>query len=86
MVTLGVVHGNLDGAPGLWNRYVWGQFIGNKWKEGPAERGWRLVDKFHRKEDWPKESVQGEPDFSGNPPYGQYDVVPIEAPLSVLKS
>jgi hypothetical protein len=85
-VTLGVVHGNLDGAPGLWNRYVWGQFIGNKWKEGPAERGWGLVDKFHRKEDWPKESVQGERDFSGNPPYGQYDVVPVEAPLSVLKS
>lgn len=85
-VTLGVVHGNLDGAPGLWNRYAWGQFIGNKWKEGPAERGWRLVDKFHRKEDWPRESVQGERDFSGNPPYGQYDVVPVEAPLSVLKS
>jgi len=85
-VVLGVVHGNLDGAPGLWNRYVWGQFKGKKWLEGPAERGWRLVDKFHRREDWNKESVQGDLDFSGNPPYGQYDVVPIEAPLSVLRS
>lgn len=85
-VTLGVVYGNLDGAPGLWNRYVWGQFKGKKWLEGPAERGWKLVNKLHRKEDWPKETVQGDMDFSGNPPYGQYDVVPIEAPLSVLES
>jgi hypothetical protein len=85
-VTLGVVYGNLDGAPGLWNRYAWGQFRGKKWLENAADRGWRLVDKFHRREDWPKETVQGERDFSGNPPYGQYDVVPIEAPLSVLKS
>lgn len=85
-VTLGVVYGNLDGAPGLWNRYAWGQFKGKKWLEGPAERGWRLVDKFHCKEDWPNRNVQGKRDFSGNPPYGQYDVVPIEAPLSVLKS
>ncbi len=85
-VTFGVVYGNLDGAPGLWNRYVWGQFKGKKWLEAPAERGWRLVDRFHRKEDWPRESVQGEMDFSGNPPYGQYDAVPIEAPLSLLKT
>lgn len=85
-VTLGVVHGNHDGAPGLWNRCAWGQYKGRKWLEGPAERGWALVDGFHRKEDWPKEAVQGERDFSGNPPYGQYDAVPIEAPLSILQS
>ena len=84
-VSLGIVHGNLDGAPGLWNRYAWGQYKGRKWVEGPAERGWRLVDKLHRREDWPRETVQGEVDFSGNPPYGQYDVVPIEAPLQILK-
>ena len=84
--TLGVVHGNGDGTPGLWNRYAWGQYHDDsKWLEGPAERGWRFVDKFHRKESWASESVQGEEDFSGNPPYGQYDVVPIEAPLKVLQ-
>ncbi|MBI4027522.1 MAG: hypothetical protein HY360_21225 [Verrucomicrobia bacterium] len=85
-VALGVVHGNLDGAPGLWNKYVWGQFKGKKWLAGPAEKGWELVNKFHRKEEWSNSYVQGETDFSGNPPYGQYDVVPIEAPLGVLKS
>jgi len=85
-VGVGVVYGNLDGAPGLWNKYVWGQYKGRKWLAGPAEEGWKFVDKFHRKEEWPNEAVQGERDFSGNPPYGQYDVAPIEAPLDVLKS
>ena len=85
-VGIGVIYGNLDGAPGLWNKYVWGQYRGRKWLSGPAEKGWELVNKFHRKEDWPKESLQGETDFSGNPPYGQYDVVPIEASLRVLES
>ena len=85
VVAVGVVHGNHDGTPGLWNRVAWGQYKGKKWLEGPAERGWRFVDSFYRKQDWPKETVQGEMDFSGNPPYGQYDAVPIEAPLDVLK-
>lgn len=82
---LGVVHGNFDGSPGLWNRYAWGQFHDEKWREGPPERGWKLVDQFHRKEDWPNEAAQGDEDFSGNPPFGQYDVIPIEAPLKVLQ-
>ena len=85
-VTLGVLHGHLDGSPGLWNRYFWGQYDDAKWIDGPATHGWRFVDKFHRKEDWPSESVQGEVDFSGNPPYGQYDAVPIEAALEKLQS
>jgi len=85
-VGIGVVHGNLDGTPGLWNRYVWGQWRGKKWLFGPAEESWTFVDKFHRKEEWNKEAVRGEFDFSGNPPYGQYDVVPIEAPLEALKT
>lgn len=85
-VTLGVVYGNLDGAPGLWNPATWGQTHGKEWLTGPAERSWEFVDKFHRKEDWPKETIEGEMDFSGNPPYGQYDIVPIEATLDKLKS
>ena len=84
-VRLGVVHGHFDGTPGLWNLYAWGQYHDEKWLEGPAERGWRFVDKFHRKEEWNKETVQGKEDFSGNPPCGQYDVVPIEAPVDVLR-
>lgn len=84
-VRLGVVHGHHDGAPGLWNRYAWGQYHDPAWLEGPAERGWELVDQFHRRGDWSRETVQGDEDPSGNPPAGQYDVVPIEAPAEVLQ-
>jgi hypothetical protein len=83
-VRLGIVYGNEDGAPGLWNRAAWGQYGDPKWLEGPAERGWRLVDRLYRKEDWAKETVQGDLDFSGNPPLGQYDLVPAEAPAEIL--
>jgi hypothetical protein len=83
-VRLGVVYGNEDGAPGLWNRAAWGQYGDAKWLEGPAERGWRFVDRFFRKEDWPRETVQGDMDFSGNPPLGQYDLVPAEASAETL--
>lgn len=83
-VKIGFVHGNLDGTPGLWNKYVWGQFRGKKWLHGPAEWGWDYLDGLHHKEKWFNSYVQGEHDFSGNPPYGQYDIVPVEAPLSVL--
>ncbi|OGD21426.1 MAG: hypothetical protein A2W03_15300 [Candidatus Aminicenantes bacterium RBG_16_63_16] len=85
-VRLGVVYGNEDGAPGLWNRAAWGQYGDAKWLEGPAERGWRFVDRFYRKEDWPREAVQGDLDFSGNPPLGQYDLVPAEAPAEILNN
>lgn len=84
-VRVGVVHGQFDGAPGLWNPVVWGQYHDRKWLEGAPERGWRFVDGFHRAEDWPNACVQGPADVSGNPPLGQYDVVPAEADLAVLK-
>lgn len=84
-VRVGIVYGNNDGSPGLWNRVAWGQYGDQKWLEGPAERGWNLTGELYRKEKWSNEMVQGEIDFSGNPPYGQYDVVPIEASPDVLK-
>ena len=84
-VNIGVIHGNLDGFPGLWNKQVWGQSHHAKWQWGAPEYGWELVNKFYRKENWNRESVRGDQDFSGNPPYGQYDVVPIESSLENLQ-
>lgn len=84
-VKIGIVYGNNDGTPGLWNRVAWGQYGDEKWREGSAERSWNLVNKFYRKETWSNEKVQGDIDFSGNPPYGQYDVVPVEASIDRLQ-
>ncbi len=84
-VRLGIVSGYGDGAPGLWNPYAWGQFHDEKWLAGPPEQGWELVDDLHRKAEWNTYTVQGEHDWSGNPPYGQYDIVPVEADVETLK-
>lgn len=84
-VALGILYGHGDGAPGLWNPWAWGQFQDDKWLAGPPERGWELVDQLHRREEWSNYTVQGEQDWSGNPPYGQYDIVPIESDLANLQ-
>ncbi len=84
-VKLGIIYGNLDGYPGLWNKYAWGQYHDGKWQFGPAEYGWELLDDIHKKGRWDDENIQGGTDFYGNPPYGQYDVVPIEAPIDILR-
>ncbi|MFW6437782.1 MAG: hypothetical protein ACOCZ7_02105 [Armatimonadota bacterium] len=84
-VTLGILSGYGDGAPGLWNPWAWGQTHDEKWLAGPSERAWDLVDQLHRREEWNTFTVQGEHDWSGNPPYGQYDIVPIESDLENLR-
>ncbi len=85
-VRIGFVHGHLDGYPGLWNKYAWGQYLaGPDWLHGPPEWGWDHLKNVYRKEDWHDPDVVGEHDFSGHLPGGIYDVVPIEAPLKVLK-
>ena len=85
LVRVGVVHGRYDGATGLWNKEVWGQWRGKQWKDGDAEESWALFHSFYRKSDWFDPHRTGDVDFSGNPPLGQADIIPIEAPLKVLK-
>lgn len=84
-VALGIVHGNLDGHGGLWNKWVWGQYGGDEWKHGAAECGWDYLESLYRKDEWFTNTLTGDMDYSGNPPYGQYDLVPVEAPPAVLK-
>ena len=81
---VGIVHGNLDGYSGLWNTRVWGQTSGKQWERGDAERGWELVAEMHRRAHWSSNTNVGAYDFTGNPPDGEFDIVPIEAPQKVL--
>ncbi len=85
VVKLGMVYGHGDGFAGLWGRHVWGQFGDPKWLAQDAERGWELIDTLYRKSRWFDPDVQYSADFDGKPPAGQIDVVPIEAPMDVLK-
>ena len=83
-VSLGIVHGNLDGNAGLWTRWVWGQYGGEEWKHSAPEFGWDYLPMLYRRADWYHRTLEGDVDYTGNPPYGQYDLVPIEAPEEVL--
>ena len=79
-INFGVIHGQDDGHPGIWNPYVWGQYEdGNEWESGPAEHSWFLLRLLRRKQDPFRIELFGSYDTSGNPPNGQYDIVPAYA-------
>ena len=85
-VKMAVIYGMYDGCPGLWNKYAWGQYeSGNQWKDSDAERSWEMTDVLTTRENPYSELQLGENSYSGNPPYGQYDILPAEAPLEVMQ-
>lgn len=76
-VRFGVIHGQDDGHPGIWNPYIWGQYEdGHEWESGPAEHSWFLLRLLRRKQDPLHIELFGTKDTSGNPPQGQFDIVP----------
>ncbi|OQA82024.1 MAG: hypothetical protein BWY31_03478 [Lentisphaerae bacterium ADurb.Bin242] len=76
-VPVGIIHGNCDGQPGIWNPYAWGQVDnGPEWESSDAENGWFLLRNLRRRRDCFRIDGFGEHDFSGNPAAGQFDVVP----------
>ena len=84
---IGIVYGRHDGYPGpSWinNRQVWGQHQGDQWNYGEPEAAWDLLDLCHKAQEWSSPTLVGNTDFSANPPYGLYDLVPIEASTEVL--
>ncbi|MBP5641249.1 MAG: hypothetical protein J6X55_17365 [Victivallales bacterium] len=85
-VRLAVINGNCDGAPGLWNKYAWGQYNnGDQWKDSDAERSWDLTNILTSREMPYTEFYTKTFSSSGQPPCGQYDILPAEAPLDVYQ-
>ena len=86
MVKIGFLQGNLDSFTAWGGSTVWNQFGKKAWEYGAPEYGWSyLEDNLFKSEKWHVPTVYGENDYSGSMPYGQYDIVPVEAPLEVLK-
>ncbi|MDO8586622.1 MAG: hypothetical protein Q7T82_06235 [Armatimonadota bacterium] len=92
-VAIGFMLGHLDSyCFGKAQSHVWG--VGEPgWEVGDAERTWDLFRVAHDTEPWypPPEMYYWQKDpvrfpRHGTPPFGQVDIVPMEAPLSVLKS
>ncbi|MHB0936380.1 MAG: hypothetical protein ACYDCO_12790 [Armatimonadota bacterium] len=88
---IGLVLGHLDdwnGSYGASGQYVWGM---QEWQRGAADETWEhyrcLTDLAPPSSaSWHGPKVHGPEDFSGQPPLGEFDMVPAEAPLDVLQS
>lgn len=83
-VSLGFVQGNLDSWTGWGGATVWNQFNKKEWVYGAAENSWEHLNRVFEGEKWHVPTVYGEQDATNSVPYGQYDIVPAEAPLEVL--
>ncbi|MCI9504213.1 MAG: hypothetical protein HFE26_02320 [Clostridia bacterium] len=82
------LHGNLDGYTGFMGSSVWSQFDRKEWGKGAPENSWQILDEVYRSRDWhdfANFGTEGK-DFSHAPAYGQYDVLPVESELSVMKN
>jgi len=84
--TLGFISGNLDGWTDYGSATLWGQFEREDWIYGAPEASWRYLFDIYHKRPWSDPALYGSKDQSGQIPYGQYDIVPFEAPLEVLKN
>ena len=81
-----IVLGQDDGHPGIWNPYAWGQYEkGPEWESSDAERGWALYDVLFKREDFFHANVNGDFDYSGNPPCGQLDITCPDGDFSRYK-
>ena len=83
-VKIAFIQGRFDGNAGHGSRYTWGQFA-EGWEHQEPEHSLDYLDNLFHRERWFSNTLSGDMDFSGNPPFGQYDILPIEAPLKVLR-
>jgi|GEM_PF-643810 len=92
-VALGFMLGHLDGfCFSNQQTHVW-SVAEPGWEVGDAEQSWQLLRAVHDAESWytPAELYYWQKDpirfpRHGTPPYGQVDIVPVEAPLEVLQT
>ena len=78
------VQGRMDGYVGGWQTHKWGQRMNDAFRIGDDERAWKLVDQCYQKEDWCIRDMNGDTNFSGNPPLGTVNVVPYDIPAEEL--
>ena len=84
-VKIAFVSGLHDGWAGKWGRSsVFNQFYREEWGYNSSEHSWMLLDELGTKRTWDDVANYGDNDTSGAPAYGQYDIIPIEAPVDVL--
>ncbi len=84
-VSLAFVQGINDPYGGWGNKTIWNQFGREAWGYSDAENSWRILDTITRRDKWHCPENFGDIDRSAHPAYGQYDLLPAEAPADVMK-
>ncbi len=77
--------GRLDGFVGMGQTHLWGQREKDEYRIGNAERSWELFERFYRRRSWENRERFGKW-TTGNPPLGQVDVLPYDAPVELLSN
>ena len=85
--TMAIVRGRDDGHPGIWNPYAWGIYnCGEAWEYSDADKAWDLYNTFYTRTPLFEQYNTGEHDYSGNPPGGQLDMLPVDGDFSNYKT
>lgn len=84
LARIAMLQGNLDSFS-LGEKFVWGQRHAGAARAGTAEESWDLYRGLYQRSPWQFPYVDGCRDLSGNPPWGQADVIPVDSPLALLR-
>ncbi|MPM39209.1 hypothetical protein SDC9_85842 [bioreactor metagenome] len=85
LVKVAFVQGNLDSYDGWGAATAWNQFGRTEWGYSDAEKSWEILKNVTKKDKWHIVENYGEHDVSNAPAYGQYDLIPSEAPAEAMK-
>ena len=80
IAAVAAIQGRFDGFVGGWQTHLWGQRRNEAWRIGAPERAWEIFDGLYRRRRWEDRYKWGDSDYSGNPPLGQADILPYDAP------
>ncbi|MDR0931837.1 MAG: beta-galactosidase trimerization domain-containing protein [Victivallales bacterium] len=84
LAEIAVMQGRLDGFAGLGQTHQWGQRLNDQFRCSDAERSWKLFNCFYQRHGWENRERYGDHDYSGNPPFGQVDVIAFDAPQKIV--
>ena len=80
VAAVAAIQGRYDGFVGGWQTHLWGQRRNDAWRIGDPERAWEIFDGLYHRRRWEDRYRWGDADYSGNPPLGQADILPYDAP------
>lgn len=84
-VSVAFLQGNLDSYVGWGGTTVWNQFGRKEWGYDAPEHSWNILKEVHKSAPWHDVTVFGENDMTHAPAYGMYDILPVEAPVEIMK-